>query len=749
MRNTPLRLRVLSAATALALISSCSLPAFAGTFYLEDGSITVTAGEDGNDVEQGGKTTYGDTDTVISNKDKETPTDNTITIKADKGETVDVTLDDVNIKADDRSAVTAEGAGTVRIELDGNNTLEGGDASKNDGDGYAGLEKKDAVDGGAGRENDGTLIIKDDNGKQGSLTATGTGNSAGIGGVGNKDGKKSGEAFANDAGRCSENIEIEGGDITAIGSGGGAGIGGGKDGFGKVTIKGGNVTAIGGENGGAGIGGGQNVGWSGLGEVEISGGNIKATGGGGGAGIGGGDHGDAKVTITGGKVDALGGEDGGAGIGNGNDQSYNGSYVTIKGGNITAASNSKDGVAIGGNSKHDTEDHVGMQVSISGGTITATTDNDEAAIRGDNVHINANDNILQLDAITNGTNAIIHNNEGPIALGDVHKGVVYLIRKANQTEILVKHNSKFSHVWEEDSTGYQAPTCTADGHRTFQCASADCTSTYTQILSATGHDWDNGTTENGVTTYHCKNGCGATYTTEKPADPHIHNFVLAETIEPTEEKEGQRIYRCSCNKEYAEPIPKLEHAHNYTEEVARVEPTCGEEGYIILVCTADGDENRVPLPATGQHSWDAGVVTKEPTTESAGEKVYTCTVCGETYTETIPMLDSSSNSITAWYRVASGAQDYTLTCQLQIAGDTCTFTTDLENATLSGNFAYLQQLYAQGVRTLCFTTANHTTRLSLDALLARGEEESVFALAHTGADAALTVDGQAVNELLG
>lgn len=713
MRNTPLRLRVLSAATALALISSCSLPALAGTFYLEDGSITVTAGEDGNDVKQGDKITENDKDTTITNRDKTTSTENTITIKADKGETVDVTLDDVNIKADDRSAVTAEGAGTVRIELDGDNKLEGGDANKNGGDGYAGLEKKDAVDGGAGRENDGTLIIKDDNGKQGSLTATGTGNSAGIGGVGNKDGKKSDQAYANDAGRCSENIEIEGGDITAVGAGGGAGIGGGKDGFGKVTIKGGNVTAIGGEDGGAGIGGGQNIGWSGLGEVEISGGNIKATGGGGGAGIGGGDHGDAKVTITGGKVDALGGEGGGAGIGNGNDQSYNGSYVTIKGGNVTAVSDSDDGVAIGGNSNRDIEDHVGMQVTISGGTITAINENPQAAIRGDKVHINADDDVLKLYAETQGTNAIIHNNVGPIALGEVHKGVVTLFRQTNKTQDLVKHNSEYGHVWDEVSR--KPPTSTEDGYIEYRCQDTECNASYKIPLSHT----------------------------------HTHNFELTQTIEPTEEKEGQRIYRCSCGSEYAEPIPKLEHAHNYTKEVARVEPTCGEEGYIILVCPADGDENRVPLPATGQHSWDAGVVTKEPTTESAGEKLYTCTVCGETYTETIPMLDSSSNSITAWYRIADGAQDYTTSCLPQIAGDTCTFATELENATLSGNFAYLQQLYAQGVRTLCFVTANRTTRLSLDALRTRGEEESVFALAHTGADAALTVDGQAVNELLG
>lgn len=732
MRNTPLRLRVLSAATALALISSCSLPALAGTFYLEDGSITVTAGEDGNNVKQGDKLTENDKDTTISNRNPDKSTENTVTIKADKDETIDVTLEDVNIEAKDRSAVRSEGTGTVRIELDGNNTLKGGDASKNGGDGYAGLEKKDAVDGGAGRANDGTLIIKDED-NNGSLTATGTGNSAGIGGVGNKDGKKSGQADATDAGRCSENIEIEGGDITAIGAGGGAGIGGGKDGFGKVTIKGGTVNATGGMDGGAGIGGGKADGWSGLGEVEISGGDITASGGAGAAGIGGGQGGDAHVTISDGKVTANGGDDAAA-IGTGASSDYDYSYVKISGGEVEAyggATGDSNGSALGGNK---------ADVAISGGKIKANGTGSAAAIRGNTINISADDNDLDLTvSVTQGEMVDAKNDPNTIfALGERHRASAVFY--SNFIESKRTHNAQYGHSYDY-IVDHVEPTADKEGYIQYKCA---CGETYTVVLPKSeanqshNHVWDNGVV----------------------------------TKVPTLEAEGERTHHCTvsnCTATITTSIPKLvaQHEHTWIES-SRVEPNCIEEGYVLYTCDCGGEEREVLLP-NGQHSWDAGVVTKEPTTESEGEKLYTCTVCGETYTEVIPKLvvpdDSNNNgddtpdnpdnitteseSITAWYRVANGAQDYTANCLPQIAGDTCTFATELENATLSGNFAYLQQLYAQGVRTLCFATANRTTKLSLDALLARGEEESVFVLAHTGTAAALTVDSQTADELLG
>ena len=680
MRNTPLRLRVLSAATALALISSCSLPAFAGQYYLEDGDITVVAGEDGNDVTQNDKTTKNDKNTTISNRDSSKATDNTVTIRADGDKTADVTLKDTNIEAKDSSAVRAEGTGTVRIELDGQNKLTGG--TDEDGKGYAGLEKKNNYTGGEVSEvgyKDGTLIIKDDD-NNGKLIAQGTGNSAGIGGSEDK----AGDSNRADNAKCSHNIEIDGGDITANGSGGGAGIGGAENGFGKVTIKGGSIEANGGMEGGAGIGGGKADGWSGLGEVSISGGHIEANGGANAAGIGGGKGGDAHVTISGGTITANGGDDAAA-IGTGANTSYDNSYVKISDGTVTANGGEigeGDGSGLGGDN---------AEVKISGGTITVKGTGSAAAIRGNTVNISADDSNLELTVVASQGDLIKANNKEDtiLALGERHSA---------------------SAVFSSNND---------DGKRVHN--------------NAKGHDWvavtDSDAESRGFIVYECS--CGERYEVPKNTANHEHSWDLGiVTKHPTELEEGVRTYHChTCSATYTEPIAKLAHEHTWVE-TERVEPTYTEEGYVLYTCRCGGSQREI-LPQL-ERSDDSDNTNN-----------------GDDTPDTPDTTTTESESITAWYRVANGAQDYTTSCQPQIAGDTCTFTTDLENATLSGNFAYLQQLYAQGVRTLCFVTANRTTRLSLDALLARGEEESVFALAHTGADAALTVDGQVANELLG
>ncbi len=132
---------------------------------------------------------------------------------------MDVTFDDLKIDVsgktevdgngdgpvrESKAAVTVQGGGDATIELDGDNELKSGDYN-------AGLEKN-------GHESSGTLTIKDDKGKDGSLTAEGgEGGGAGIGG-----GKES----------TGSNITIQGGTIEAVGGAGAAGIG---DGAGRAT----------------------------------------------------------------------------------------------------------------------------------------------------------------------------------------------------------------------------------------------------------------------------------------------------------------------------------------------------------------------------------------------------------------------------------------------------------------------------------------------------------------------------------
>ena len=277
------------------MLTTLTAPAFAGTWYIEDGDITISAGESGNNVTQNENTTKNDPDTIITNRE-EGASSHTVTIDAkDKDDKVEVTLKDVNIDASSRSeaAVSVTGKGDTTIELDGDNELKSGA-------GHAGLEHNKT-------DTSGELTIQDKD-KNGSLDATGGFKGAGIGSAGSNDAQ----------------VKITGGNITATSDDWGAGIGSGSYGTGTVEITGGEINATGGYLG-AGIGGGCN----GSGNVTISGGTITAAGGDGAAGIGGGYYNGATVTITGDAVIKNASTTVyGAGIGGGN--GYDGD-VTISG----------------------------------------------------------------------------------------------------------------------------------------------------------------------------------------------------------------------------------------------------------------------------------------------------------------------------------------------------------------------------------------------------------------------------------
>ncbi|MFR3878744.1 MAG: hypothetical protein ACLTX9_00180 [Oscillospiraceae bacterium] len=319
--------------------------AMADTWYLEDGSITVSATDSGQNVSQGG-VTKEDSAPVIRNRDSSASTTNNVTIRADTGATANVTLEDTNIdttggagpKGAGDAAVRTEGAGNVNLNVELDNTLQSGNTR-------AGVEKG----------NGGNLTIGSESGS-GQLVATGGDGGAGIGG-----GENTG----------AENITITGGDIFAIGNGGGAGIGGGWDcSASDITITGGNVTAVGkqddpGRMGGAGIGGGgsqtSNAG-SGT-NIKITGGRVTAVGGNYSAGIGGGYGSNGEnITISDAEVIAIGGTCS-AGIGGGcrnldSTAAGEGKNISISGSaNVKAAGGVGDsmdgaGAAIGAGGSH-------------------------------------------------------------------------------------------------------------------------------------------------------------------------------------------------------------------------------------------------------------------------------------------------------------------------------------------------------------------------------------------------------------
>ena len=291
------------------MLTTLAAPAFAKTWYIENGDITISAGktEGTNKVSQGSTTDEEDTDTVITNNNRDTASSHTVTIDAGNDK-VEVTLDNVNIKADSGSALTSNG--DVTLTLKGENHLTGGN-----GDTY----------GGDGITSSGSLTISG-----GTVTATG-GNNTGSDGSG---------------GSGIYSVTISGGTVNATGgegsknnsTSGGSGI---YSDSGDVTISGGTVNANGG-NGGT-ISGGDGICSSG-GVTISSGSTVTANGGSGEDGSGGrGITSNGGVTVSGGTVNAKGGS---GKNGNGGDGILSFNPVAISGG--TVKSNGGSGTNSGG-----------------------------------------------------------------------------------------------------------------------------------------------------------------------------------------------------------------------------------------------------------------------------------------------------------------------------------------------------------------------------------------------------------------
>ena len=408
MRKNNAFRRAAALMAALSITVSLAAPAFADTYYIDYGDITITKNEDGSQtIEQGGEkwtdkageeTVITTSNTVIATQESDLegpaaedsdfgpvvednyqpaqPEDAEKPEGADQPESAEEPKSaDRQESADQQAAPAAAPADTTPVNPkdDGfwgntitvinnfadtvlNLTLKDVKIDVSDtGDYYDGVDGKAALsvqgDGNVTIELDGDNVLKSGYDRAGLEKNTSTGT------LTLKDDKEAG----------SGSLKAEGGDC-------GAGIGGGECYNGEnITITGGTVTATGGDSG-AGIGGGD----GGAAEnITITGGTVTAAGGYYGAGIGGGSGGSGSggsgknITITGGTVNAAGGW-GGAGIGGGGWVSGNGGWVsgqniTITGGTVNA-DGGDCGAGIGGG-----KENSGSNVTVSGAAqVTAT-----------------------------------------------------------------------------------------------------------------------------------------------------------------------------------------------------------------------------------------------------------------------------------------------------------------------------------------------------------------------------------------
>ena len=578
-------LRVLSTAALVAMVSSIATAAFAAEYNVKDGSVEIVAkdgiqritqweNKDNNLCVKDGKgkeiRDREDSNITLTTKDKTTDetktTSNTVTIDAKDGNTANVTLQDVHIEVDTSEAksgaIEIKGDGNTKLELNGDNTVLTTNSTAEE---HAAIEKADPYGKGTltikdDKNDDGSDKDKDENGNAvggdtGKLLAGGYHMAAAIGG--------GSLSYREDSLADTSNITITGGEITAVaGDDGAAAIGGGSDGTGKnIRIEGNaHVTAL--AKSGAGIGGGTGGGNS----ITITDNAVVNARSYFDAAIGGGDdagRSNSPNTITiSGNATVTAESDESSAIGDG--RYGNASDLTInieKNANVTAIS-SYDCPAIG---TPRSIDATTTTINITGGTVNAinsigsdyrpddgTGDTSPAigaviaANRGATCNVNINSSTG--DTVVN---AYIYGKGSGTAIGST-------IRNYND----ITHEEEYQYV-PADSVSYKADGSSHFGER--NSAIVNCYNNAT----VEKHWLDNLPTIKDTNTVayfdYSHTIKGGTLTkvvhnrkymeenpnidTKKLEDEDLHDWKLVgKVVEPTTEKDGYADYICSIDK---------------------------------------------------------------------------------------------------------------------------------------------------------------------------------------------------------
>ena len=638
-----LALRVLSTAALMAMVSSIATAAFADTYDLNTGSVTVETKADGityvtqkDDKQADGYARNENKDILHDYQDKTgvtitsdgRQTSNTITVETAKDQTTDVTLEDVFInregarRSDSEAALTVKGDGDTNIELNGHNTLSSTGA-------HAGLEKTDAECSGTltitddkndnGSDNNGSEKKKDKygystGGDTGTLAVIGGGEcGASIGGQGTLDRWKEPSVTDTAERHSTSNITITGGNISA-----------------GYTPKGCNYNYHG--EPGAGIGGGgansdaagngTNITITGNAEVDAEG-SYRA------AGIGGGEYGNgnnitisgnAKVTAWGYDATGIGGGDYGAG-----------KNIQIKDYADVHAYGSTGGAGIGGGA------NCGGEVSISGNATVFAKGGDSAAGIGSGRYEGGNH--VSSDRID--TTVTISDNANVIAVGDTSSAAIgngYKYNNIGKTDITITggtitaiSDSTYKlDDWLPSAIGgskqgeygnpVQNVTVTINGTTGNTTINASCVNDIESAISK-----GNGTADiigydaNGVSPFgedhsvvvrmYKKGICTLEY---EDYDHNTHRYNRI-NYNPGE------LYQTVHNRKYMDENTSIdtkklkdEDLHDW-QLVKRVEPTLDADGYADYICSIDkcGQTKHVVLPKL---TWEGPDTPETPDT---------------------------------------------------------------------------------------------------------------------------------------
>ena len=594
-----LALRVLSTAALMAMVSSIATAAFAAEYDVTKGSVEIEAKNGSQYITQWADKANNicvkddkeeeirdreDSNIVLTTKNKDTgeteTTSNTVTITAEeKGDTANVTLRDVHIAvntSDTKSgAIEIKGDGDTNLELNGNNTVL---VENNWREEHAAIEKAD-------KYGTGTLTIKDD---------------------------------VNDNGTAKTGTEADTtGTLLAGGYHESAAIGGGSGedlcDTSNITITGGEITAIGGNDGGCGIGGGGRPGGTGK-NICIKGNAHVTAAGAEGAAIGGGASGGNSITITDhAVVDAYGAW--GSAIGDGGLYSGNGSATTITiSGNATVhAETSQAGSAIGAGQHGDSGDltinieenanvtaigsydgpAIGNRygtggtttINITGGTVNAINSfgSDDPAYSylhdGTRDHSPAIGAKIYKDEYYDGTTCNVNINS---STGDTVVNA-YIYGKGSGTAIgSVICTDTYNDITQRYDSVYQNVPADSANYK------EDGSSHFGERNSAIVNCYNNGTVK--------KKELDLPNTMD-PLAPGYHEY--RHTIE------GGTLTKVVHNRKYMDENPNIdtsklkdEDLHDWKLVGKVVQPTLEEDGYADYICSIDkcGQTKRVVLP---------------------------------------------------------------------------------------------------------------------------------------------------------
>lgn len=578
-----LALRVLSTAALMAMVSSIATAAFADTYDLNTGSVDILA-EDGKQYitqwKDESKSTYAtddkgeikkrqDDDIILTTKDETTgkteTAHNTVTIDAKEGNTANVTLQDVHIEVDTTKAksgaIEIKGDGDTKLELNGDNTVLVENRWRDE---HAAIEKADTY-------GKGTLTIKDDlndNGEEktgtdedSTLLAGGFHQAAAIGGGKGKDL------------RDTSNITITGGKITAIGGNdGAAAIGGGYDGTGKnIRIEGNaDVTAAAGE--GAAIGGGCGSGNS----VTITDDAVVNAYSAYDAAIGGGDsegrlNSPSTITISGNATVHAETSQRGCAIGSGRYGSCSDLTINIEENANVTAIGSSDAPAIG--------NRVGTYgtttINITGGTVNAINSVDSEY--GSNDGIGDHSPAIGATIVPErggACNVNINSSTGDTVVN------AYIYGKGSGPAVgsTIRHYNNVTHDYEYQYVPADSVSYNADG-----------SSHFGEINSAIVNCYQNGAAPK-------KGELGLPGTKDEGALNHI---------DYRHEITGGTLTKVVHNRKYMEENPNIdtsklkdEDLHDWKLVGKVVEPTLEKDGYADYICSIDkcGQTKHVVLP---------------------------------------------------------------------------------------------------------------------------------------------------------